>query len=107
LDGTDLSQKAYLCVLQGSGSTPDVWLQLLECCAAEPDCHPSVIRSLAQQLAQQRAAAEQQQQQNAAQQEQIVCLQGQLSAQQRVAVQQGALIAGLQEQLQQLLEHKQ
>jgi hypothetical protein len=40
------------------GSAPDVWLQLLERCAAEPDCQPqasTALRSLAQQLAEQRA----------------------------------------------------
>ena len=40
-------------VLQ-AGSPPDVWLQLLERCAAEPGCQPMVLRNLAHQLAEQR-----------------------------------------------------
>jgi len=54
---------ALLVLLQaGPDQAPDVWLQLLEHCAASGSCYPSIIRSLAQQLAEQ-------QQQNAALQE--------------------------------------
>jgi hypothetical protein len=37
------------------GSAPDVWLQLLERCAADPTCQPAALHSLAQQLSEQRA----------------------------------------------------
>lgn len=40
-------------VLQDS-CQPDVWLQLVECCAADRDSHPA-LRSMAQQLAALRA----------------------------------------------------
>lgn len=98
------------CVLQ-DGSTPDVWLQLLEqCAAAEPG---PAVRTLALQLTQQQQQLVDQQQQTAAQQEQIARQDRQLSAQQQVAADQGALIVGLQGQLQevraevrQLLQHQ-
>jgi uncharacterized coiled-coil protein SlyX len=77
-----------------------VWLQLIERFAAETDCQPKVMRSLAQQLAEQRAVT-------ARQQQHIAGLQEQLSAQQHVAAQQGAQIAILQAQLQQVLQHQQ
>lgn len=48
-----------LCALQ-AGSPPDVWLKLLEQCAAEPSCQPTVLCSLARQLAEQQATAAQQ-----------------------------------------------
>lgn len=92
------------CLLQttGRGCAPDVWLQLLEVCAAEPRCQPTALRSLAQQLAQQKAATAQQLQQGTLIAEQ----QQQLAALQQVVVEQGAhyqaLIAGLQGQLQEL-----
>jgi hypothetical protein len=67
---------------------PDVWLQLLERCAAEPGCHPTILRHLAQQQAEQRALAAQQllaqQQLVSAQNLQMSDLQQQLSAQQEV-----------------------
>jgi hypothetical protein len=81
-----------VCLLQ-EGPDPDVWLQLLERCAADPNCQPTAMRSLAQQLAEQRALTAQQQQQMQVQQQQ-------LSAQQQVVEGQGARITGLQEQLQ-------
>lgn len=105
------------CVLQ-DGSTPDVWLQLLEqCAAAEPG---PAVRTLAVQLTEQRALAMQQQQQlidqqehNVAQQQRIASQERQVSALQQVAADQGALIVGLQGQLQevraevrQLLQHQ-
>jgi hypothetical protein len=75
-------------VLQ-EGDASDVWLQLLERCAAEPDCQPTALRSLAQQLAEQRALTAQhghqlpiQQKKLLAQEQQIAGLQEQLSAQQ-------------------------
>jgi hypothetical protein len=34
-------------VLQAAGSQTAVWLQLLERCAAEPDCQPKALRTLA------------------------------------------------------------
>jgi hypothetical protein len=73
------------------GSAPDVWLQLLERCAAEPDCQPAALRGLGQQLAEQRALTTTLQQR--------VCAQEQLSAQQQTAAEQ---VAGLQGQLQEL-----
>jgi hypothetical protein len=89
-----------------------VWLQLLECCAAEPDCQPAALCSLAKALAQQRALTTQQQQRlaeqeaaNRQQQQQLVDQQQQLLAQQQVAAEQGARIAALEGQLQQLLQH--
>ena len=82
----------YWCfsVLQAT-SAPDVWLQLLERCAADPDCQPTALRSLAEQLAEQKALTAQQQHQ--------------LAVQQQVAAAQGARIAALEGQLQQLLQH--
>lgn len=99
---------------------PDVWMQLLEHCAADPTCQPKTVRSLARQLSKQRvqlqdrvAAQEQlmsdqqqrvlaqdqliaeQQQQIAMQQQQIAGFQGQIAAQQQDT-------AGLQGQLQEL-----
>jgi hypothetical protein len=81
-------------------SPPDVWLQLLMRCAAEPSCQGAALRSLAQQFTEQRAST-------ALQQQQIAGLQEQLSAQQHVAAQQGAHIAALQAQLQQVLQRQQ
>ena len=115
------------------GQEPDVWLQLLERCAAEdPTCQPTALRSLAQQLAEQRvlyarqlaeqrALTAQQQQQLAAQhqlitaqQQQLVIQQQQLSSQQEVMTEQGAQFAaqqgqlqGMQAQLQELLQRQQ
>ena len=98
-------------------SPPDVWLQLLERCAAEPGCQPTAIRSLAQRLADQHALSEQQLDSQRAviahQQQQIACLEGQqqqqeqqLLAQQQVAAAQGSRIAALEGQLQELLQRK-
>jgi hypothetical protein len=74
----DLALLPFVCMLQ-KGSGPDVWLQLLELCAAEPACQPTALRSLAQQLV--------------AQQQQIAGLQGQLN--------------GMQSLLQELLQRQQ
>ena len=99
-----------LCVhLQQPHRAPDVWMQLLEYCAADPDCQPMTVRSLAQQLGEQRALAVQLQDRLAAQeqavsdQQQRVSVQGQLNAeqQQQIALQQQQ-ITGLQGQLQEL-----
>jgi hypothetical protein len=75
-------------VLLQDASGPAVWLQLLEQCAAEPDCPPEAVRTLAQ-LAEQRAVANghqqqltDQQQQLLAPQQQVLDQQEQLSAQQ-------------------------
>ncbi len=57
---------------------PDVWLQLLERCAAESGCQPTILRTLAQQLEEQRALTTQLRQQVSDQQQQMVGLQGQL-----------------------------
>jgi hypothetical protein len=85
-------------VLQ-NGPETDVWLQLLEHCAAEAGCQPAALRSLAQQLV--------------AQQQQIAAQQRQLVVQQQVASKQDAQIAGLhgqlrvmQDQLQELLQRQ-
>ncbi len=77
----------------GALDVPSVWLQLLERCAADPECAPTALRNLARQLAEQRALTAQQQQQLLDQQQQLV-------AQQRVAAQQGAAIAELKNKLQ-------
>ena len=95
-----------------AGSPPDVWLQLLErCVAADRGCQATALRSLAQQLTEQRALSARQQQQLAAQQQvaveqeaQIVALKGQL---QQLAAEQGARITALEGQLQQLLQRLQ
>jgi hypothetical protein len=112
-------------VLQ-AGTAPDVWLQLLERCAADSVCQTTVLRSLAQQLAEQRALTQAQQQQVwvheqhivqqhqqisglqwhvSTQQQHTMVLHQQLVAQQQVAAQQAAQIADLQQQLQQVLQH--
>jgi septal ring factor EnvC (AmiA/AmiB activator) len=75
-------------LLQG-GATLDVWLQLLQRCAAEPSCRDTALATLAQQLAEQRALT-------ARQQHQIAGLQQQVSDQQQQ-------IAGMREQLEDLL----
>lgn len=80
-----------------------MWLQLLECCcAADASCQPKALGTLAQQLAEQKAMVVRQQQQIAHLQEQQ---ERQLLAQQQVAAEQGARIAALEGQLQQLLQH--
>jgi hypothetical protein len=80
------------CVLQ-EGPDPDVWLQLLERCAADPNWQPTALRSVAQLLAEQKALTAQQQQQMQVQQQQ-------LSAQRQVVEGQGTRITGLEGQLQ-------
>jgi hypothetical protein len=91
-----------ICLLQADPA-PDVWLQLLELCASDPDCQPTALRSLARQLADQQLLTTQQRVLNAQQQQQIAGLQDQLSAQQRVVAEQGmqhrALVASLEGQL--------
>jgi hypothetical protein len=74
-----------VCVVQDRAD-PDVWLQLLERCAAEPNCQPTAMRSMAQQLV--------------AQQQQITAQQQQLVEQQQVASKQDGRIGVLQGQLQ-------
>lgn len=103
-----------------------MWLQLLEQCVAEGNCQPTVMRSLAHQLAEQRALTLTEQQRVCAHQQHIahqhqqiaglqwqvstqhqhtMVLQQQLAAQQQFAAQQAAQIAALQQQLQQVLQH--
>jgi len=77
----------------GPDQAPDVWLQLLEHCAAGGSCYPSIIRSLAQQLAEQQQQNAEQQQQNAALQE--------------LVAKQGAQLQALQAQMQSCLQHLQ
>jgi uncharacterized coiled-coil protein SlyX len=107
------------------GPLPNVWLQLLERCAADPACQPTALRSLAQQLAEQRALTSSQQQgvswlhnmigriiETSDRQHHHQCMvncsnQQQVSALQQVVAEQGACIAGLEGQLQQLREELQ
>jgi hypothetical protein len=110
-------------VLQPSGSDrPDVRLQPLEHCGADPNCKPTVLRDLAQQLAEQRAVAVQQQQALSEQGARIALLEGKLQnalasarqqqqpsdhqqgAAEQVVIEQGARIAVLEDQLQALLQ---
>lgn len=87
------------CILQADAvhqSVP-VWLQLLECCAADPEGQPTALRSLAQQLAEKRALSGQQQQQ-------IAQLQKQVSVQEQLSTEQAARIDVLELQLQVLLQ---
>lgn len=96
-----------------AGGPPDVWVQLLERCCADPAAHKAATRSIAQQLAQQATvltiAADREQhiaeleervsvQQHVLSQQQgeIQQLQGQLAA-------QAQLVQVLQSQMQQLL----
>jgi hypothetical protein len=72
------------------GSAPDVWLQLLEHCAADPYCQPTAMCHLGRRLAKQMALT-------ARQQQQIAVLQEQLSAQ--PLSEQGALTTQLQQQV--------
>lgn len=76
-------------VLLQAISAPDVWLQLLEHCAADPDDQPTALCSVVQLVAEQRALC-------ARQQQQIADLRAQLSAQQHAAAEQ---LAGLQDRL--------
>ncbi len=71
---------------------PDVWLQLLEYCATDPDCQPTALRSLAQQLAEQRAFSAQ----RLAKQRVVN------TRLQRQVLDQQQHIAGLQKQMQEL-----
>ena len=93
---------SFACAAQ-AGSPPDVWLQLLERCAAtDPGCQPAALRSLAQQLAEQRALTAGQ---IAGLQAQLSCEQQRAEAlqQQHVAAQQ--LIAGMYVQLTDQQQH--
>jgi hypothetical protein len=93
-----------------------VWLQVLECCCADPAAHKAATRSLAQQLAnhatsltlaadkeQRLAELEQrvlaQQQQLATQQQQLVTQRDELSVQQHIVSQQQGEIVELRGQL--------
>jgi hypothetical protein len=49
-------------------AAPDVWLQLLERCAAQPGAQSTALRSLAQQLPEHKAQTAQLQQQESDQQ---------------------------------------
>ena len=84
-------------------AAPDVWLQLLERCAAEPGWQPPAPRSLAQQLAQQGVLSAQQQQQIADLQDRLSAQQQQMAEQQALTTQklteQRALIQELQQQV--------
>ena len=88
-------------------SGPDVWLQLLVRCAAEPDCQPAAMCSLTDQrfLTEMRAVD----QERLLQQEQLIAQQQQLIAQlQQTDTMQQADMAGLEWQLrarQQLMLH--
>ena len=113
-------------MLQTDDDSP-VWPQLLECCAAETGCQPAALCGMAKVLAEQRALMVQQQQrlvgQEAAsrqqrqqlqdqqhqlseQQQLVAAQQQQLLAQQQIAADQGARIATLERQLQQLLQRQ-
>jgi len=71
-------------VLQaGPGQPPDVWLQLLERCAADSTCQRSIMRNHAQQLAQQQQQLSQQQLVNVDLQQQVTDLQQHLAGQQQ------------------------
>jgi hypothetical protein len=100
-----LTSALFICLLQADPA-PDVCLQLLELCASDPDCQPTALRSMAQQLAEQQLLTTQQRVLNAHQQQQIAGLQDQLSAQQRIVAEQGmqhrTLVASLESQLQEL-----
>ena len=85
----------FVFVLQ-EDSHPDVWLQLLEECAADPACQPTALHCLAQQLAKHRNVAAQQ---LSAQQHQNRALQQQLAAQQQLVSEQQHQISDLQQQL--------
>jgi chromosome segregation ATPase len=129
------TEPLHAVVLLQAVSAPDVWLQLLGHCVADPDDQPTALRSVVQLLAEQRALGASQQQQIAdlraqlsaqqqaaseqlaglqerfsAQQrgaaEHLAGLQEQLSAQQQLATEQGAQIAALHAQLQQVLHHQ-
>jgi hypothetical protein len=86
-------------VLQ-AGSAPDVWLQLLLRCAAEPGCASSVLRSLAHQLAEARTTSAQQlAEQRALTAQQLAELRGLVSQQQQQVTAQQQMIAGQQQQI--------
>jgi len=79
----------------GPGEPPDVWLQLLERCAADSDCQPAIIRNLAQQLLEREAINSQQQEQE----QQLTDLQQQLAEQEHINSQQQQDLADLRQQL--------
>jgi uncharacterized protein involved in exopolysaccharide biosynthesis len=82
-----------LVVQAPAGSPPDVWVQLLERCAADQAAQPAVISSVVQQLHQQR--------------EQVIQLQQQHTQDLEAARAEAAELRGqvqtLQEQLQEVL----
>jgi len=92
------------------GQPPDVWLQLLERCAADSECQPAITCNLAQQLAVQEALNRQQQQDLTDLRQDATNLRQQLAEQQQLnaALQEqvaghGAQLQALEAKLQQLL----
>jgi len=83
----------------GPGQPPDVWLQLLERCAADSTCQGSIMRNHAQQLAQQ-------QQHSADLQQQVTDLQQQLAGQQEHNMDLQEQLQALQAQVQGLLRQR-
>jgi len=71
----------------GPDRPPDVWLQLLELCAADSTCQRSIIRSHAQQLVQQQRDLKDLWQQLALVQQQVTGLQQQLAQQEQRSAQ--------------------
>jgi septal ring factor EnvC (AmiA/AmiB activator) len=69
------------CVQAPAGSPPDIWVQLLERCAAEQAAQPAVFGSVVRELQQQREQAAQQAAQLQEQQEQAAQLATQLQQQ--------------------------
>jgi len=99
---------ACLCMLlqAAPNQAPDVWLQLLQhCAAADTSCHLGVIKSLTEQVAeQQQQQLVEQQQQLVEQQQQNAEQQQQLAALQEVVSRQGAQLQALQVQVQSSLQ---
>jgi uncharacterized coiled-coil protein SlyX len=92
-----------LCAVLQEGSSPDVWLQLLEryiaIYAADPAWQCTTLRSLAQQLGEQRSVIAHQQQQIASLQQQVSDQQRRLLLQEQVDATQQQLIVVLKKEL--------
>jgi DNA anti-recombination protein RmuC len=94
-------------MLQDASAPPNVWLQLLEQCATIHDCHPSILHTLAQQLAEQRARTTQLEQQVSDQQQAAVVRQQHIASLQEQASNQQQLVAALQQQVASMQQQQQ
>lgn len=95
-----------MCVLQ-AGSPPDVWLQVLEECAADPNCQPIALRNaiatISQQQTETRALVKEQQEEVAGLKQQLASQRRSEATLKRQFATLAEQFAGMQQQLQELL----